>query len=164
MTTYDTSLPANTARAGSLSDRIATGGLFFSLVAVFLWFGGMKFTAYEAGAIEGLVANSPFLSVLYSLLDVQGVSNLIGTTELLIAVLLAFRFVYPAAAVVGAAGAIATFLVTLSFFFTTPGVFLPEHGTFAISVLPGQFLLKDLVLLAASVWAFTNAREAARKA
>mgnify|MGYP000167997647 CR=1 FL=1 len=69
-----------------------------------------------------------------------------------------------AAAMIGAAGAIATFLVTLSFFVTTPGVFLPEHGTFAISVLPGQFLLKDLVLLAASVWAFTNARDAVRPA
>ncbi|MCK0152034.1 DUF417 family protein [Marivita sp. S6314] len=159
MTTYDTALTSDTTRASTAADK----GLFFSLVAVFLWFGGMKFTAYEAGAIEGLVANSPLLAWLYTVLDVQAVSNLIGTTELLIAVLLALRFVVPAAAVAGAIGAIATFLVTVSFFFTTPGVFLPEHGTFAISVLPGQFLLKDLVLLAASVWALTNALAAARQ-
>lgn len=160
MTTYDTALTADTTRSGSLSDK----GIFFSLMIVFLWFGGMKFTAYEAGAIEGLIANSPLVGFLQSFLSTQGVSNLIGTTELLIAVLLAFRFVVPAAAVIGAAGAIATFLVTLSFFVTTPGVFLPEHGPFAISVLPGQFLLKDLVLLAASVWAFTNALTASRQA
>ena len=159
MTIYDSSLFPDRANAGSLPDK----GLFFSLVIVFLWFGGMKFTAYEAGAIEGLVANSPILSLLYTQLGAQGLSNLIGITELLIAVLLSFRFVIPVVAVVGAAGAIATFLVTLSFLVTTPGVFLPEHGTFAISVLPGQFLLKDLVLLAVSVWAFTNAREAARQ-
>ena len=45
----------------------------------------MKFTGYEAGAIEGLVASSPFLSWLYAIGSVQGVSNLIGLIELAIA-------------------------------------------------------------------------------
>jgi Protein of unknown function, DUF417 len=43
------------------------------------------------------------------------------------------------------------FLGTLSFLFTTPGV--TAAGGFPVkSVLPGQFLLKDPVLLGASVW------------
>ena len=37
--------------------------------------------------------------------------------------------------------------MTFSFFLTTPGVVLPELGFPAISVLPGQFLLKDIGLL-----------------
>jgi hypothetical protein len=42
-------------------------------------------------------------------------------------------------------------LGTLSFLFTTPGV--TAAGGFPVkSVLPGQFLLKDPVLLGASVW------------
>jgi uncharacterized membrane protein YkgB len=43
------------------------------------------------------------------------------------------------------------FVTTLSFMATTPGVFLPEVGYPAISVAPGQFLLKDVGLLAVSL-------------
>jgi uncharacterized membrane protein YkgB len=46
----------------------------------------------------------------------------------------------------------ATYLITLTFFLSTPGVAEATAGGFpAISALPGQFLLKDLVLLAASL-------------
>lgn len=135
---------------------IADKGIYVALGIVFLWFGGMKFTAYEAGAIEGLVINSPLTSFLYGFLSLQGVSNLIGTTELIIALLLLARFVSPKLSLIGAAGAVATFIVTFSFFFSTPGVFLSEIGGAAISVLPGQFLLKDLALLAASLWAVND--------
>ena len=45
-----------------------------------------------------------------------------------------------------------TFLITLTFFVSTPGVAEPTAGGFpAISAPIGQFLLKDLVLLAASI-------------
>lgn len=135
---------------------IADKGIYLALGVVFLWFGGMKFTAYEAGAIEGLASNNPFTSFLYGFLSVQGVSNLIGTAELAIAALLFARFASPKLSLVGAVGAVATFIVTFSFFFSTPGVFLAEVGGPAISVLPGQFLLKDLALLAASLWAVND--------
>ncbi|MEP0069560.1 DUF417 family protein [Pyruvatibacter sp.] len=132
---------------------IADKGAYVALGIIFLWFGGMKFTTYEAEAIQGLVASSPFTSFLYGLLSVQGVSSLIGSVEIIVAVLLLARFVSPKLSLVGAAGAVATFLVTFSFFFSTPGVFLADVGGPAISVLPGQFLLKDLVLLVVSLWA-----------
>ena len=46
----------------------------------------------------------------------------------------------------------ATYVITLTFFLTTPGVAEAMAGGFpAISAMPGQFLLKDLVLLAASL-------------
>jgi uncharacterized membrane protein YkgB len=45
----------------------------------------------------------------------------------------------------------ATYLITLTFFLSIPGVAEATAGGFrAISAAPGQFLLKDLVLLAAS--------------
>ncbi len=148
---------SDNSELGSHIQDLAVKGLFASLILVFLWFGGMKFTAYEAGAIRGLVENSPFLGWLYSVASEGAVSKLIGTTELIIAGLLATRFFAPKYAVLGALGAIATFLVTFSFFFSTPGVFIPESGVLAISVVPGQFLLKDIVLLFASIFAFGNA-------
>ena len=46
----------------------------------------------------------------------------------------------------------ATYLITLTFFLSTPGVAEATAGGFpAISAAPGQFFLKDLVLLAASL-------------
>jgi len=46
----------------------------------------------------------------------------------------------------------ATYFITLTFFLSTPGVAEATAGGFpAISALPGQFLLKDVVLLAASL-------------
>ncbi len=138
-------------------------GLYLALPITFLWFGGMKFTAYEAGAIEGLIGNSPFIRFLLMLFETQTASNLIGTVELLIAVLLLGRFVSPKLAVAGAAGAVATFLLTFSFFFTTPGVFEASVGGLGISVLPGQFLLKDLVLLAASLVALNESLDAVER-
>ena len=142
---------------------VAKKGLFVALPIVFLWFGGMKFTAYEAGAIEGLIANSPLVAWLLSVFSPQGASNLIGTVEIAIAILLAVRFVAPKLAAIGAAGAVLTFVVTFSFFFSTPGVFLEEVGGLGISVVPGQFLLKDLALLVASLWALDDALSAAGK-
>jgi uncharacterized membrane protein YkgB len=46
----------------------------------------------------------------------------------------------------------ATYLITLTFMLSTVGVAEATAGGFpAISAMPGQFLLKDLVLLAASL-------------
>ena len=146
----------------SLVDTIGTKGLLASLALVFIWFGAMKFTAYEAAAIEGLVANSPFVSWLLGIFGTQGTSNLIGTVELGIGALLALGLVNPRLGVAGAVGATATFLITFSFFFTTPGVFEPSVGGLGISVLPGQFLLKDIVLLIASIAALGNSLKQVR--
>ena len=55
-------------------------------------------------------------------------------------------------------------MTTLSFMVTTPGVFVPELGFPAISVAPGQFLLKDIGLLALSLWIAINSLAAFRSA
>ncbi len=123
----------------------------FSTVLVLGWIGAMKFTAYEAGAIEGLVASSPLVSWLYSVLSLQGTSNLIGSIEIVTAVTLLIGIRYKSAAILGALAAVATFTVTSSFLFTAPGWEASLGGFPALSVVPGQFLLKDVVLLAAAV-------------
>ncbi len=136
----------------------------YGLVVVIGWVGAMKFTGYEAEAIQGLVANSPFLSWTYGVFSVQGLSNLIGFIEVSIAVLIALRPISASLSAVGSLLAIPMFLTTFSFFFTTPPVFEQSLGGFpAISVLPGQFLIKDLVLLGAAVWTLADALKAAKK-
>ena len=131
--------------------------LRYSIVLVLAWIGAMKFTAYEAGAIEGLVTSSPILGWLYGFASLQAVSNVIGSIEIATAAALAVGPFYRPAAVIGALGAIATFAITLTFLATAPG-WEPSLGGFpALSVVPGQFLLKDVVLLAASVSLFARA-------
>ena len=112
----------------------------------------MKFTAYEAEGIYGLVANSPLMSWAYSVFSVRQFSALIGFTELLVAALIAVRPFSARASALGSVLAIGMFATTLSFLFTTPGVVEPSVGFPGISVLPGQFLLKDVVLLGAAFW------------
>jgi uncharacterized membrane protein YkgB len=65
---------------------------------------------------------------------------------------------------VGSALAAGLFLTTLSFMLTTPPVWEASLGGFpALSVAPGQFLLKDLVLLGAAVWSLGEALDAANR-
>jgi uncharacterized membrane protein YkgB len=126
--------------------------LRWALVVVFLWFGGMKFTAYEANGIAPFIANSPIMSWLHALFGVQGASDVIGVLELSTAAALILGAFQPIFSALGAAMSAATYLITLTFFLSTPGVAEATAGGFpAISALPGQFLLKDLVLLAASL-------------
>jgi uncharacterized membrane protein YkgB len=130
----------------------------YGLVLVLLWIGGMKFTAYEAHGIKGLVANCPLLSWAYAVLSVQGFSNLIGVTEVLIGLLIAAWPFSAGLAAAGSALAVGLFLTTLSFLLTTPGVWEASQGGFpALSVVPGQFLFKDVVLLGAALWSFGEA-------
>lgn len=138
-----------------LGDRISQWGIHamrITTATVLGWIGAMKFTAYEAGAIEGLVASSPLTSWLYQVFSLQGASNLIGSVELLTAALLLLGFRFPLLALAGSVAALVTFLVTSSFLLTAPVTELSLGGFPALSVVPGQFLLKDIVLLAAAVF------------
>lgn len=124
----------------------------YGLVFVLLWIGAMKFTVYEAEGIAGLVSNSPLMSWAYQLLSVRQFSSLIGVTELLIAVMIAARPLAPKLSAIGSVLAVGMFLTTLSFLFSTPGVIERSLGFPALSVMPGQMLIKDLVLLGAATW------------
>ena len=95
--------------------------LRWSMGAIFIWFGIQKFTPYAAEAIAPLIANSPFTSWL-SVFGVRGEARVIGTIELTTAAVLIIGSMIPIASAVGAAMACVTFLLTTSFFFSTPGI------------------------------------------
>ena len=141
--------------------RIGTQIIRYGLVIVLLWIGGMKFTAYEAQSIEPLVANSPLMGWVYKLMSVRGFSAFLGVVEIAIGLLIALRPAWPIGSAVGSGLAVAMFLTTLSFLVTTPGWEKSLGGFPALSAMPGQFLLKDLVLLGASLFMAGEALEAA---
>lgn len=133
------------------------------LALVLLWIGILKFTDYEANGIQPLVANSPVLSWVYPLTGVQSFSRGLGVIEILLGLLIASRPLSARAAAWGSIGAIITFLITLTLLFSTPGILQPGYGFPFISPMPGQFLLKDIVLLGASVWTAGEAMTANKK-
>ena len=121
----------------------------WSMVGIFIWFGMQKFTPYAAEAIAPLIANSPFTRWL-GVFGERGEAKIIGTIELTTATVLVIGSVIPVASALGAAMASATFLLTSSFVFTTPGITQKSATGFPIiSTLLEQFLLKDIALLAA---------------
>ncbi|HXI88751.1 MAG TPA: DUF417 family protein [Blastocatellia bacterium] len=127
------------------------GFLRWALVVIFLWFGCMKFTSYEAHGISSFIVHSPIMGWLNTLFGVQGASDVIGVLELSTAAALILGAFVPIFSALGAAMSCATDIVTLTFMFSTPGVTADPLGGFPwLSGDVGQFLLKDLVLLAAS--------------
>ena len=143
---------SNGLSLGTLTLATGTYGAYLALAVIYFWFGGMKFTHYEAQGLVPLVSNSPLLGWLYGIFSVDTFSSLLGVLEVSIGLLIAGRLVSPKLSLIGGALSAGLFLTTLSFMFSTPGVIEPSVGFPGISVAPGQFLLKDLGLLAASIF------------
>jgi reactive chlorine resistance protein C len=130
----------------------------WGLVVVLAWIGGMKFTAYEAMGIQPLVAHSPIVGWMYDFLSVRSFSTMLGFIEIGTAVLVSLRFISPMASAIGSVLAMGLFATTLSFLISTPG-WEPTLGFPALSALPGQFLLKDIVLFGGAVWCLGESLE-----
>jgi uncharacterized membrane protein YkgB len=86
------------------------------------------------------------MSWMPSALGFRGSSNLIGIIEVAVGLGILAHRLSPRLAGFASLGAGVLFLTTLSFLFTTPGA--APWG----SVAPGQFLLKDIVLLGAALY------------
>jgi len=142
----------------TLLERVGIHVSRYGLVITLFLIGILKFTAGEAQGIQPLVASSPLMFWLYHIFGLQTVSNLIGAIEIAVAALMALRPFSARLSFIGSLGAIVTFVLTVSFLFSTPGVFQFSHG-FPLLGDAGQFLIKDLVLLGASIWTAGEARK-----
>lgn len=131
----------------------------YGLVVVLAWIGAMKFTAYEAAGIRGLVETSPLMSWMYRFLSLQATSNLLGVAEIMAALLIAIRPFAPRLSALGSIIAIFTFLTTLTFLFSLPG-WEKSLGGFPALSGSGGFLLKDLVLLGAALFTLGDSMSA----
>lgn len=143
----------STVSHSAASHRLTTAGigvLRYGLVALLVLWGAFKFADFEAQAIRPLLENHPLMSWMYPAFGVRGASAVIGVVELAAALLIALRRFRPRWSALGSLIAAATFVVTLSFLITTPGVLAVDNPF-------GGFLMKDLILLGA---AFLTAGEA----
>lgn len=133
--------------------RLGGWAITFALAIIFLWFGFLKFTDYEASGVAGFIMNSPLIAWLHGVFGIAGGARFLGVFEILTGLLIAARVISPRLSAIGGAMGMLTFFITLTLLFTTPGVIQPGHsGPFFLSAVPGQFLLKDLGLFAACLW------------
>ncbi|SHG61172.1 DUF417 family protein [Pedobacter caeni] len=114
---------------------------------VLIWIGIFKFTQAEANAIKGLVEHSFLMSWMLKISSLQGVSNFIGVFEIGTGLLLVASFWNKNLGKIGAALSVLIFLTTISFLFTTPGVWRSVEGV----PITDFFILKDLTLLGVSL-------------
>lgn len=119
----------------------------FGVILTLLWIGIFKFTPTEAAAIEPLVANHPLIGWIYNFLSVQMVSNIIGLTEIIIAIGLIAGFFNPKIGYLSGLLALFTFITTLSFMITTPNTWKVVDGV----LITNFFLLKDIVFVAVAL-------------
>lgn len=136
---------------GVILERLGAVLIRYVLVIVLLWVGSLKFTAYEAMGVHEHAVNSPLLAWLANMMSTQSFSEVIGTIEIILGILIAIKPYTPRASYFGSIGAIIMFLITLTFVFTTPGVWQPGYG-FPCPSPAGQFLLKDVLFLSAAIF------------
>jgi len=127
----------------------------YGLAVLLLIFGALKFTNFEAKAIQPLVENSPLMSWLYQVADLRSTSRIIGMAEIGLAVMIALRAWFPRVSALGSIGGILMFVTSLSFLISTPGMWTIMEG------LPvptdGGFIMKDLIFLGVSIWTAAEA-------
>jgi uncharacterized membrane protein YkgB len=120
------------------------------LALILIWIGLFKFTPTEAKAIEPMISNSPLMKWMYHIASINSVSKIIGTIEVITGLLLLLNYFTPYGGLVGGFMASATFIVTISFIFTTPNAIEKIDGF----LLPDAFILKDIMALGISLTIF----------
>ena len=156
MATIETVDPMGPSRAIVVVDlpaRIGGYAIIIAVAIIFLWFGCLKFTAYEQSGVAGFIMNNPLIAWLHGVFGTGGGAEFLGVFEILTGLLIAGSLAMPRLGVIGGIMGMLTFFVTLICLFTTPGVVqFGFDNPLALSAVPGQFLLKDLGLFAACVW------------
>src|SRR6201993_4476605 len=123
-----------------------------SMVIIFLFFGYQKWFQYEAQVLIPYISNGPLTFWLYPVFGVRGASWFLGASEWLFGALLFLGFWDKRLGILGAAGSCITFLSTVSIIPFMPNGWAPSAGGFPAMVGNVAFLMKDVVLFAASFY------------
>jgi len=139
-------------RVGLLREDAEYHLLRAAMVIIFFFFGYQKWFAYEVERLIPFISNGPLIFWLYPLLGMRGATLFLGVSEWTFGTLLFLGFWNKRLGILGALGSIATFVGTVTII-----PFMREGWDAAAGGFPAMtgnvpFLMKDVVLLAVSVY------------
>jgi uncharacterized membrane protein YkgB len=123
-----------------------------SMVIIFLLFGYQKWWNYEAQALIPYIRNGPLIFWMYPVFGIRGATYFLGVSEWLFGALLFLGFWNKKAGILGALGGCVSFVSTVTIIPFIPGGWAASAGGFPAMTETAAFLMKDLVLLAASFY------------
>ena len=123
-----------------------------SMVIIFFFFGYQKWFDYEAQGLIPFISNGPLISWMYPVFGIQGASWFLGVSEWLFGGLLFLGFWNKKLGILGAAGSCVTFIMTITIIPFMPDGWAASAGGFPAMTGNVPFLMKDLVLFAASFY------------
>jgi uncharacterized membrane protein YkgB len=140
------------AKFGLLRDGLDYHLVRASLVLIFLLFGYQKWFEYEAQVLIPFIENGPLISWMYPAFGTRGASWFLGIAEWATGALLLLGFWDKRLGVLGALGACATFVGTTTIIPFMPDGWAASAGGFPAMTGNIPFLMKDVVLFAASFY------------
>ena len=123
-----------------------------SMVIIFLFFGYQKWFAYEAQGLIPYISNGPLISWMYPVFGIRGASWFLGVSEWVFGALLFAGFWNKQLGILGALGSCFSFIATVTIIPFMPNGWAASAGGFPAMTGNVPFLMKDVVLFAASVY------------
>ena len=139
-------------KLGILRDDIDYHVVRASMVIIFLFFGYQKWFNYEAQALIPYINHGPLIFWMYPVFGIQGATWFLGVAEWTFGLLLLLGFWNKQLGILGALGACFSFIATSTIIPFMPDGWAPSAGGFPAMTEKVAFLMKDLVLLAASFY------------
>jgi uncharacterized membrane protein YkgB len=123
-----------------------------SMIIIMFLFGYQKWFAYEAQGLIPFIRNGPLISWMYPVFGIQGASWFLGVSEWLFGALLFLGFWNKMLGLLGALGSCVTFIMTVTIIPFMPDGWAASAGGFPAMTGNVPFLMKDVVLFAASFY------------
>jgi uncharacterized membrane protein YkgB len=123
-----------------------------SMVFIFLFFGYQKWFEYEAQGLIPYISNGPLISWMYPVFGIRGASWFLGVSEWLFGALLFLGFWNKKLGILGAIGSCFSFIATVTIIPFMPDGWAASAGGFPAMTGNVPFLMKDVVLFAASFY------------
>lgn len=123
-----------------------------AMVIIFFFFGYQKWWPYEVERVIPYISNGPLIFWLYPAFGMRGATLFLGVSEWTFGTLLFLGFWNRKLGILGALGSCATFIGTVTIIPFMPGGWDAAAGGFPAMTGNVPFLMKDVVLLAVSIY------------
>jgi uncharacterized membrane protein YkgB len=139
-------------RLGILREDVDYHLIRASMVIIFFFFGYQKWFQYEVERLTPYISHGPLILWLYPAFGMRGATWFLGMSEWTFGALLFLGFWNKKLGILGALGSTVTFITTVTIIPFMPDGWDAAAGGFPAMTGNVPFLMKDVVLLAASIY------------